>query len=126
MHDKIESRCQSFLPATVIVLDANHFNDWLQEGHPFAYKVYKLAECIYNADNVIFQEPKAVDTQELNTKDAALFNQSISKVQEFFAGADLFRIREQNKMAAFYASSGSRASFNYRFKSNDKAAYEYT
>jgi HEPN domain-containing protein len=101
MHDKIESRCQSFLPVTVIVLDANHFKDWLQEGHPFACKVYKIAECIYNADNVIFQEPKAVDEQELNTKDTALFNQGINKVQEFLAGADLFRIREQNKMAAF-------------------------
>lgn len=101
MQDKIESRCQSFLPVTVIVLDANHFKDWLQESHPFAYKVYKIAECIYNADNVIFQEPKAIDEHELNTKNEALFNQGINKVQEFLAGADLFRIREQNKMAAF-------------------------
>ena len=101
MHDKIESRCQSFLPVTVIVLDANHFKDWLQEGHPFACKVYKIAECIYDADNVIFPEPKEIDEQELNTKNEALFNQGINKVQEFLAGADLFRIREQNKMAAF-------------------------
>ena len=101
IYDKIESRCHSFLPTTVIVLDANHFKDWLQEGHPFACKVYKIAECIYDAGNVIFQEPKAIDELELTTKNEALFNQGINKVQEFLAGADLFRIREQNKMAAF-------------------------
>lgn len=37
----------------------------------------------------------------MNRKNEALFNQGINKVQEFLAGADLFRIREQNKMAAF-------------------------
>lgn len=117
IHDKIESRCHSFLPVTVIVLDANHFKDWLQESHPFACKVYKIAECIYDADNVIFQEPNAVDEQGLNTKNEALFNQGINKVQEFLAGADLFRIREQNKMATFMLHQAAETSFDYLFKS---------
>jgi HEPN domain-containing protein len=101
MLDKIESRCNSYLPVTAIVLDAMQFNDWLQEGHSFAYKVYERAECIHDAGNVIFTAPKAIDENELNKKNETLYSQGINKTEEFLAGADLFRIREQNKMAAF-------------------------
>ena len=39
---------------------------------------------------------------ELNKDDReSILNQGINKVTEFLAGADLYRIREQNKMAAF-------------------------
>lgn len=101
IQDKIESRCHSLVPVTAIVLEDDQFQNWLQEGHPFACKVYKSGERLYDGGNTTFIEPKAIDEQELNTKNAALFNQGINKVQEFLAGADLFRIREQNKMAAF-------------------------
>lgn len=101
MQDKIESGCHSLVPVTAIVLEADQFENWLQEGHPFACKVYKSGECLYDAGNTTFIEPKVINEQELNTKTEALFNQGINKVQEFLAGADLFRIREQNKMAAF-------------------------
>ena len=101
MLDKIENRCHSYLPVTAIVSDANQFNDWLQEGHPFAYKVYERAECIHDAGNIMFATPKAIDEAELSKKNETLYNQGINKTEEFLAGADLFRIREQNKMAAF-------------------------
>lgn len=101
MQDKIESRSHSPAPVTAIVLEADQFKNWLQEGHPFACKVYKSGECIYDGENTTFIEPKAIDEQDLNRKNETLFNQGINKVQEFLAGADLYRIREQNKMAAF-------------------------
>ncbi len=101
MQDKIENHCHTFVPVTSIVLGVNQFNDWLQEGHPFACKVYKIAECIYDAGKEIFIEPKAIDEGELSKKNEVLYNQGINKAQEFLAGADLYRIREQNKMAAF-------------------------
>lgn len=85
MQDKIESHCHSFV----------------QAGHPFACKVYKIAECIYDAGNIIFTEPIPIDEKELNKRNEALYNQGINKTQEFLAGVDLYRIREQNKMAAF-------------------------
>lgn len=101
MQDKIEGRCHSLVPVTAIVLEADQFQNWLQEGHPFAYNVYKSGERLYDGGNTTFIEPKAIDEPQLNTKNEALLNQGINKVQEFVAGADLFRIREQNKMAAF-------------------------
>lgn len=101
MQDKIEGRCHSLIPVTTIVLEDDQFQNWLQEGHPFACKVFKSGECLYDGGNTTFIEPKAIDEQDLNSKNEALFNQGINKVQEFLAGADLFRIREQNKMAAF-------------------------
>jgi HEPN domain-containing protein len=101
MQDKIKGRCHSLVPVTAIVLEADQFQNWLQEGHPFAYNVYKSGERLYDGGNTTFIEPKAIDEPQLNTKNEALLNQGINKVQEFVAGADLFRIREQNKMAAF-------------------------
>jgi len=94
MQDKIEGRCHSLVPVTSIVLEADQFQNWLQEGHPFACKVYKSGECLYDGGNTIFIEPKAIDKQELNTNNEALF---------------------------FYASPGSRASFDYPFEDNDRA-----
>jgi hypothetical protein len=65
MQDKIEGRCHSFLPVTAIVLEADQFQNWLQEGHPFAYKVFKSGECLYNGESKIFIEPKSIDELEL-------------------------------------------------------------
>jgi hypothetical protein len=47
MQDEIEGHCQSFVPVTAIVLEVDHFQKWLEEGHPFARKVYKSGECLY-------------------------------------------------------------------------------
>lgn len=101
VQDKIESRCGRLIPVTAIALDADQFQNWLREGHPFAYSIYTNAEYLYNGGNITLVEPQAIDEKELNKKNEVLLNQGTNKVQEFIAGADLYRIREQNKMAAF-------------------------
>lgn len=59
IQDKIEGRCHSLVPVTAMVLEAEQFQNWLREGHPFAYKIYKSGECLYNGGNTTFIEPKS-------------------------------------------------------------------
>ena len=101
IQDKIENRCRPIVPVTAIVLDANQFKNWLQEGHPFAYKLYRSGDFLYDGGNITFEEPQAINEAEQNKRNETLLNQGINKAQEFLAGADLYRLREQNKMAAF-------------------------
>ncbi|MEJ7671697.1 MAG: HEPN domain-containing protein [Chitinophagaceae bacterium] len=101
MQDKIENNCQHFIPVTAIVLDIHQFNEWLTEGHFFANKICRMAECIHDAEHMRLAIPKDIDEQELAKTNESLYSTGINKVQEFLAGADLFRLREQNKMAAF-------------------------
>jgi hypothetical protein len=41
-----------------------------------------------------------------------MLNQGINKVTQFHAGADFYRIREQNKMAAFMLPQASEHAFH--------------
>jgi HEPN domain-containing protein len=116
LQDKIENNCRHFIPVTAIVLDINHFNEWLIVGHPFASKVCKMAECIHDAENIPLAIPKNIDEQELVKTNESLYSSGINKVQEFLAGADLFRIREQNKMAAFMLHQAAEQTLQILFR----------
>lgn len=116
LQDKIENNCRSFIPATAIVLDIYKFNEWLAEGHPFANKVCKMAECIHDAENIPLAIPKDIDAQELIKINESLYSTGINKAQEFLAGADLFRIREQNKMAAFMLHQAAEQTLQTLFR----------
>lgn len=100
VQDKIENSCQHFISTTAIVLYSDQFNTWLDEGHQFAKTVYRIAVLLHgeNGKKLI---PKIVNEEISKVENDSLLNQGLNKVKEFLAGADLFRIREQNKMAAF-------------------------
>jgi HEPN domain-containing protein len=116
LQDKIENNCHHFIPVTAIVLDIHQFNEWLIEGHPFANKVCKMAECIHDAGNMPLAIPKDIDEMDLIKTNESLFSTGINKVQEFLAGADLFRIREQNKMAAFMFHQAAEQALHTLFR----------
>lgn len=100
VQDKIENNCLHFIPVTAIVLHTDQFNRWLAEGHQFAQTVCKIAVLLHGQDEKKLL-PETID-EELRKKDRiSIFNEGLNKVTEFLVAADLFRIREQNKMAAF-------------------------
>lgn len=110
VQDKIENRCRNFIPATAVVLNENRFDKWLTEAHPFARTVYKRAVILYgekekqplsNNDN-----PDAVEKENNE-----IYTTGLNKVEEFLAGAELYRIRSQNKMAAFMLHQAMEQTF---------------
>ena len=98
-QDKIEQHCKVVMPITTIVLPTPIFEQWLKEGHPFALTVCQSAVPVYDSGRFSFANltDQTKDQKELEKH----YTEGLNKVGEFLAGADLFRIREQNKMAVF-------------------------
>ncbi len=101
MQDKIEGKLQHSIPTTAIVLDTEQFTDWIKEGHPFALTLVKGNSLVYTRKEMEMEEFERACDKEQRNKIESVFAQGQNKAVEFLAGADLYRIREQNKMAAF-------------------------
>lgn len=101
LHERIESTCHSICPVTAIVLEFEQFNQWLQEGHDFAYQVRTKATLLFEDLSVSFGDVKEVAPDTIKASRQAAHSKGLNLMQEFLAGADLYRIRKQNRMAAF-------------------------
>jgi uncharacterized protein len=101
VQDKIEGAVQPFLPVTAIVLSGAQFSKWLLEGHPFACSVHQNGYLLYQKNELPLPHPPTVNDEAVKKETAQLFTQTKTKVQEFLAGAELYTIRVQYKMAAF-------------------------
>lgn len=101
VQDRIETTCLSICPLTAIVLDFEQFNQWLQEGHDFAYQVRTKATLLFEDLTVSLCDIKEANPDTINAFRKAAQSKGLNLMKEFLAGADLYRIRQQNKMAAF-------------------------
>ncbi|ULT44586.1 HEPN domain-containing protein [Niabella defluvii] len=97
-QDQLEQHCGALLPVTTLVLCTAGFTAWLRSGHPFALHVWRQAPVLYDADNMQIEiVPELV--APVNSKE--IIKEGLSKAREFLAGAELYRLRQQYKMAAF-------------------------
>jgi len=101
VQDKIENNLQHYRPTTAIVLEIETFARWLQDGHSFASQVNQNATLLYNGGGYEFGNAKEVNEEVLRKQNNQCLSVSRQKVQAFLAGADLFTLRKDYKMAAF-------------------------
>ncbi len=101
VEDKIENNCRHFIPVTAIVLHTHQFNEWLTTGHQFACTVYKTAMLLHGETDKKFASSEILGEEFIKTDKESIYSQGLNKVTEYLAGADLYRIRKQNNMAAF-------------------------
>ncbi len=99
-QDQLE-HAVSGLPFTALVLYASRFTNWIQEGHPFACKVQELAPLLYKSPgyegcNLLPGLP-TVSTETQEKEHAA----AMHRAREFMAGAALYQLRTEYKLAAF-------------------------
>ena len=100
-QDKIEKRGMAIMPVTTIVLQASTFVEWLQAGHPFAVSVWRCAPVLHDAGNICRENVPDTEAAFNNKDITRQWKEGLSKAKEFLAGAELYRIRQQYKMAAF-------------------------
>lgn len=112
VQDKIENNCQHFVPVTAIVLHTDRFSDWISEGHRFAHTVLKIAVLLH--DNGSLPLP-AAGYEEADNKITEGYY-CTNKVNEFIAGADLYRAKKQNGMAAFMLHQAAEQVLHTLFK----------
>lgn len=101
MQDKIEGKLQHSTPITALVLDTEQFNNWIKGQHPFATTLGKGKSLLYAQKEIETEKFERPCDKEQQVKFESIFAQGRNKAQEFLAGSDLFRIKEQNKMSAF-------------------------
>jgi len=101
LQDKIETLCAAVVPTTAFVIDIERFNDWLANGHPFACQVANAATCLFDSLRSDLAEPGIIDQESVTKERQQLYCRAKNTIQGFLAGADLFRIRRQNQLAAF-------------------------
>lgn len=101
LQDQIEQHCGTVIPVTIILLETSLFNDWLATGHLFARLVFPSAISVFEGDNLslspIGEYNPATEQKALEKR----FRDGLSKSQEFLAGAELFTLRKQYRLAAF-------------------------
>lgn len=99
MQDKIENRCSNFIPTTAIILSEVQFNKWIIGSHAFARTVYERVVILYGKKikpSFSINDNAAIENE--NNKICAC---GINTAEAFLAGAELYRLRKQNNMAAF-------------------------
>jgi uncharacterized protein len=101
VQDKIEGALQHYLPVTAIVFSNEQFAKWLLEGHRFAAAVFERGFQLYQKDDSPMPCPATINGEALKKESEQLFTQTKIKVAEFLAGAELYTIRVQFKLAAF-------------------------
>ena len=100
-QDKIERHCNIIMPVTCIVLQTSTFMEWLKTGNRFACMVKSSGALIYTKENLQLPDP-AENNDPVNKKEMeAQYRDGLNKAREFMAGAELFRVRQQNRMAVF-------------------------
>jgi HEPN domain-containing protein len=106
-QDKIERHCKAVMPITCIVLQTSTFTEWLKAGDGFANTVRSSGALIYSRGNL--ELPDTVETNNLmRGKELELqYRDGLNKAKEFMAGAELFKVRQQNRMAAFMLHQSS-------------------
>ncbi len=114
-QDRIENTCRSFIPVTAIVMGSEQFSQWVYEGHRFAETVINAAVLLYGKDNLKSTGKSAgAAGQKENSEDYR--TGEYNKVNEFIAGANLFILRQQNKMAIFMLHQAAEHTLRAIFK----------
>lgn len=112
VQDTIENCCAKFIPVTAIVLNKDWFEEWLMEGHPFAQAVFSKAVVLYGEEEAIPILTTTKDEETVKKEQQAVYTQGLNKAEEFLAGADLYRIRMQNKMCSFMLHQAAEQSLH--------------
>jgi len=101
LQDQIEQHCSSAMPVTIFLLETAIFNGWLATGHLFARTVCQSGVSIYAAGNFSISSVGHYNAEAELKNLEKLFREGLNKSREFLAGADLFALRKQYKLAAF-------------------------
>lgn len=99
-QDEIENMALHLVPVVAIVMPTVTFKTWLAKGHPFASKVCRQAVLLYQEEGQELTAPGFIDADDVKNNDA-VYTDANNKATEFIAGADLFMLRNETKLAAF-------------------------
>lgn len=101
LQDQIEQHCRRSMQATVLVMKTPVFKEWLDSGHSFARKVVNDDVCLYDRSGIDFSFNGEYDEKAKSKAREECFSDGLNKCKGFLAGTEHFRVRGNNRMAAF-------------------------
>lgn len=101
LQDQIEQHFARIMPMTAIVLSTKQFDSWLQDGHAFALRVYNSAPLLLQNDAGYQGTLGMIDAATEQKRTELTHKEGLKRVEAFLAGAELFCLRKENRMAAF-------------------------
>jgi HEPN domain-containing protein len=101
IQDKLENNLQHFIPSTIIVQSTDAFFQSLLRGNTFAVDVLSKAAKLYQSEEIIFPIPTPINSDEVKRSNEALYKQTKQKMEGFLASAELHKLRQEYKLAAF-------------------------
>lgn len=101
VQDQIEQHFARIMPMTAIVLSTKQFDSWLQDGHGFALRVYNCAPILLQKDAGYQGTLGTIDEAAEEKRTELTYKDGLKRVDAFLAGAELFCLRKENRMAAF-------------------------
>lgn len=101
VQDQIEQHFARIMPMTAIVLSTKQFDSWLQDGHTFALRVHTCAPLLLQKDAGYQGNPGTIDEVAEQRRTELTHKEGLKRIDAFLAGAELFCLRKENRMAAF-------------------------
>jgi len=102
LTDLLENTICKGRTSTVYALPVTEFNSWLQNGHPFACKIYHQAVCMYDAGMVPLVVPGPCDEGKFNRQRQKMLTHHLMLAAEFMQGANFFTGLKNNPLAVFH------------------------
>lgn len=100
IQDHIEHHPQLEIPVTALVFTTQQFGQGLAAGQVFACRVLEHADLLFDT-GIALPAATAVNREEWEEKNRRACARARNLATEFLAGAELYRLRRQNAMAAF-------------------------
>jgi HEPN domain-containing protein len=97
IQDKLENNLQHFIPCTTIVLHTSLFLQWLNKGQRFASSVKQKALLVYDSGEILWP----LEIKELVIDNSVHLSYCRPRINSFLAGAELYKIRQEYRLAAF-------------------------
>lgn len=101
LRDQIESVSHKWIPVTAVAMAIHTFNTWLGEAHLFASWIMEQATVIYDTNKYNLATVKTPNEEVLNCVHSKLMMDAKQKADAFLAGAELYKVRKEYKLAAF-------------------------
>ncbi|MBZ4191571.1 HEPN domain-containing protein [Niabella beijingensis] len=100
-QDEIEQKCNSSTEVSCIVMQTSTFARWFNEKDSFALTVLSNAPFICNTNLELKEWKKEAVMETIPETDKKAFEKCFKLFNEYIAGAELFTVRKQYRLALF-------------------------
>ncbi|MBB1283215.1 HEPN domain-containing protein [Flavisolibacter sp. BT320] len=101
VQDSLENSGHHAVPLTVMVLSTTAFVRLAGEGQYFATTVLRKAQLLFKSGTFLLPLLAPANKEQRRVENQSLYNHAGGRIEAFLAGADLFRLRKEYRVAAF-------------------------